>query len=132
MKRACQLVLMAGPRALGRQGRHANVGVIAYDPAHYELLVEQLTAERVKAHFGPSGAGEVERFELPNLHALNFLLHHALGRRRHALAANDAQGKVLSTALLRMEIEVPDDVARRWRGGDACRRAGAPAVTARA
>jgi len=105
-----QLVHLAHARS-GDKGDTANVGVIAYDEAHYDLLRSQLTAEAVKAHFGTMVLGEVERFELPNLSALNFLLHGALGGGGTMSLMNDAQGKVFSTALLRMEVEVPDDVA---------------------
>ena len=110
-----QLVHLAHARS-GDKGDTANVGVIAYDPAHYELLREQLTPEVVKAHFGPMVKGAVERFELPKLGALNFLLHGALGGGGTMSLMNDAQGKVFSTALLRMEIEVPDDVAAAVAG----------------
>ncbi|MEX2471415.1 MAG: hypothetical protein WEA34_04505 [Gemmatimonadota bacterium] len=110
-----QLVHLAHARS-GDKGDTANVGIIAYDPEHYPLLVEQLTSEKVKAFFGPMVKGEVERFELPNLSALNFLLHGALGGGGTMSLMNDAQGKVFSTALLRMEVEVPDDVAKAVRG----------------
>jgi hypothetical protein len=92
----------------GDKGDTANVGVIARRPEHYPLLVRTLTAERVAAHFAGMITGPVERFELPNLHALNFLLHGALGGGGTVSLKTDAQGKTLSTALLRMEIEVPD------------------------
>jgi hypothetical protein len=114
MKRV-PLVWLAHTRS-GDKGDTANVGVIAYDPAHYPLLVERLTAGRVKAHLAPLVAGDVERFELPKLHALNFLLHRALGGGGTLSLRTDAQGKVLSTALLRMEIDVPDDVAAAVEG----------------
>lgn len=104
------LVHLAHARS-GDKGDTANVGVIAYDPDHYELLREQLTPEAVKAHFGQMVQGGVERFELPNLHALNFLLHGALDGGGTMSLMNDAQGKVFSTALLRMELEVPEAVA---------------------
>ena len=110
-----QLVHLAHARS-GDKGDTANVGVIAYDPEHYPLLVDQLTPERVKAHFEGMVYGPVERFELPNLHALNFLLHNALDGGGTVSLMNDAQGKVFSTALLRMEIEVPDEVARAVEG----------------
>lgn len=110
-----QLVHLAHARS-GDKGDTANVGIIAYDAEHYPLLVEQLTPEKVKAFFGPMVKGEVERFELPNLSALNFLLHGALGGGGTMSLMNDAQGKVFSTALLRMEVEVPDDVAKAARG----------------
>lgn len=110
-----QLVDLAHARS-GDKGDTANVGVIAYDPRDYDLLREVLTAERVKAHFGERVRGAVERFELPNLRALNFLLHGALGGGGTVSLMTDAQGKVFSTALLRMEVEVPDEVAERVRG----------------
>lgn len=110
-----QLVDLAHARS-GDKGDTANVGVIAYDPRDYPLLREVLTPERVKAHFGPMVKGSVERFELPNLHALNFLLHNALGGGGTMSLMTDAQGKVYSTALLRMELEVPADVAERVVG----------------
>ncbi len=100
----------------GDKGDTANVGVIAYRPQDYALLKEALTPERVKAHFGERVRGEVERFELPNLHALNFLLHGALGGGGTVSLLTDAQGKVFSTALLRMEIDVPADVAAATEG----------------
>lgn len=91
----------------GDKGDTVNVGVIAFDPAHYDLLVEELTVERVKEHFGEMVKGEVERFELPNLGALNFLLHNALGGGGTVSLMTDAQGKTFSTALLRLELEIP-------------------------
>jgi hypothetical protein len=114
MKRV-PLVWLAHARS-GDKGDTANVGVIAYDPAHYPLLRERLTAQRVKEHLAPLVTGDVERFELPKLHALNFLLHRALGGGGTLSLRTDAQGKVLSTALLRMELDVPDDVARAVEG----------------
>jgi len=110
-----QLVHLAHTRS-GDKGDTANVGVIAYDPAHFELLKEALTPEAVKAHYGPLVKGRVERFELPNLHALNFLLHEALGGGGTMSLMTDAQGKVFSTSLLRMEIEVPPEVAAATAG----------------
>jgi hypothetical protein len=95
----------------GDKGDTANVGVIALRPEFYPALVEALTAERVREHFRGICHGEVERFELPNLHALNFLLHESLGGGGTVSLKTDAQGKTLSTAMLRMEIEVPDELA---------------------
>jgi hypothetical protein len=106
----------------GDKGDTANVGVIALRPEYYPVLVEQLTTERVKQHFAGIVHGDVERFELPNLEALNFLLHNALGGGGTVSLKTDAQGKVLSTAILRMEVEVPDALAER-----ALREAGAAA-----
>ena len=102
----------------GDKGDTANVGVIAYRPEFYPILVEQLTPERVKQHFQGICLGEVERFELPNLDALNFLLHNALGGGGTVSLKTDAQGKTLSTAMLRMEIEVPEEVARALASAD--------------
>lgn len=113
--RKIPLVHLAHARS-GDKGDTANVGVIAYDAAHYGILCDQLTPEAVKAHFGGMVKGDVERFELPNLSALNFLLHGALGGGGTMSLMNDAQGKVFSTALLRMELEVPDDVAEAVAG----------------
>ncbi len=118
--RRIPLVHLAHARS-GDKGDTANVGVIAYDPADYPLLREALTVERVRAHFGPLVRGPVERFELPNLEALNFLLHGALGGGGTVSLMTDAQGKVFSTALLRMEIEVPEAVAERALAGGAGR-----------
>jgi hypothetical protein len=114
MKRVT-LVHLAHARS-GDKGDTANIGVIAYEPAHYELLRKELTAERVKAHLGGLVRGKVERFELPKIWALNFFLHEALGGGGTLSLRTDSQGKVLSSALLRMEIDVPDDVARAVAG----------------
>ncbi|MCS6806354.1 MAG: hypothetical protein RMM98_15915 [Acidobacteriota bacterium] len=105
-----QLLKLAHARS-GDKGDTANIGLIAYRPEYYPLLVEHVTAERVKQHFQGICQGEVERFELPNLHALNFLLHHALGGGGTISLRTDAQGKTLSTALLRMYIDVDDATA---------------------
>jgi len=110
-----QLVHLAHARS-GDKGNRANVGVIAYDPAHYPLLKEALTAERVKEHFGEMVKGRVERFELPNLHALNFLLHDALEGGGTVSLMTDAQAKVTATAILRMEVDVPQEVAEEVGG----------------
>jgi hypothetical protein len=103
----------------GDKGDTANVGVIALRPEFYPVLVEQLTEERVEAHFRGICLGGVERFELPNLHALNFLLHNSLGGGGTVSLKTDAQGKTLSTAMLRMEIEVPEEVAELVPAGAA-------------
>jgi len=109
------LVDLAHARS-GDKGDTANVGVIVYEAEHYDLLRGALTVERVKEHFGELVKGSVERFELPNLHALNFLLHGALDGGGTVSLMNDAQGKVLSTALLRLEVDVPAEVAEAVRG----------------
>ena len=92
----------------GDKGDTANIGIIAYDAKHYPVLAREVTAERVKAHFGPFVQGDVVRYELPNLGALNFLLHGALGGGGTLSLRTDAQGKTLSAALLRMEIEADE------------------------
>jgi hypothetical protein len=96
----------------GDKGDTANVGLIALKPEYYPILVEQVTAERVKEHFKGICLGEVERFEVPNLGALNFLLHQSLDGGGTLSLKTDAQGKTYSTALLRMEIDVNDSLAR--------------------
>jgi len=93
----------------GDKGDTANVGVIALKEEFYPALVREITAERVKEHFGEMVKGEVERFELPNLNALNFLLHESLGGGGTLSLMTDAQGKTFSTALLRMKIELGED-----------------------
>ena len=107
-----QLVDLAHARS-GDKGDTANVGVIALKPEWYPLLERELTRDRVKRHFANVITGDVERFELPNLKALNFLLHGALDGGGTLSLKTDAQGKVYSTALLRMEIDVDDDEASR-------------------
>jgi hypothetical protein len=94
----------------GDKGDTANVGVIAYTPEAYAFLKDRLTADRVAAHFGGMIDGPVERFELDNLDALNFLLHGALDGGGTVSLMTDAQGKVYSTALLRLRLEVPQEV----------------------
>lgn len=95
----------------GDKGDTANVGVIALRPEWYPLLVRELTQARVARHFEGVIRGGVDRFELPNLHALNFLLHGALDGGGTLSLQTDAQGKVYSTALLRLVLDVPDDEA---------------------
>ncbi len=110
-----QLLELAHARS-GDKGDTANVGVIAYDEEDYSVILEQVTAERVKEHFGSMVKGPVERFRLDNLHAVNFLLRGALDGGGTLSLMTDAQGKVFSTALLRMELQVPEEVANRVRG----------------
>lgn len=100
-----RLVDIAHARS-GDKGDTANIGLIARNPKDYPLLVTQVTAARVARHFKGMIKGPVERFELPNLHALNFLLHGALDGGGTISLKTDAQGKVFSTALLRLEIAV--------------------------
>ena len=93
----------------GDKGDGSNVGVLAYDDIGYEILRGWLTPARVKEHFAGIVHGDVERFEMPNLKALNFLLHDSLGGSGSASLKTDAQGKTHAMALLRIEVEVPDD-----------------------
>ena len=90
----------------GDKGDAANIGIIAYDDKGYEIIKKKLTVKKVKKHFEGICFGEVERYELPNLRALNFLLHNTLGGGGTVSLKLDAQGKTLAAALLRMEIEV--------------------------
>jgi hypothetical protein len=101
-----RLVDIAHARS-GDKGDTANVGLIAKKAKDYPLLVREVTAARVRRHFKGVISGPVERFELPNLKALNFLLHGALDGGGTISLKTDAQGKVFSTALLRMQIKVP-------------------------
>lgn len=96
----------------GDKGDTANVGVIAIRPEWFPLISRELTRDRVTQHFAGMITGDVDRFELPNLNALNFLLHGALGGGGTLSLKTDAQGKVYSTALLRMILDVPDNEAR--------------------
>jgi len=96
----------------GDKGDTANVGLIALEDEWYPILVRYVTRERVTEHFAKVIKGSVERFELPNLFALNFLLHGALGGGGTVTLRTDAQAKVYSSALLRLVIDVPDDEAR--------------------
>jgi len=107
-----RLLAIAHARS-GDKGDTANVGVIARLPEYYPVLVKYLTAERVRAHFAGIVLGRVERFELPNLGALNFLLHNALGGGGTLSLKNDAQGKTLGSAMLRMELEIDEQLIIR-------------------
>ncbi len=108
-----KLLQLAHARS-GDKGDTANVGVIAYKPEYYPFLKETLTTGRVKEHFTGICFGKVERFELPNLYALNFLLHNSLGGGGTQTLRHDAQGKTYSTAMLRMVVDVPDALVREW------------------
>ena len=105
-----QLRYLAHARS-GDKGDTANVGLIALEPEYYPILRKEVTRARVARHFKGMATG-VERFELPNLGALNFLLHESLGGGGTVSLKTDAQGKTYSSALLRMEIEVDDETAR--------------------
>lgn len=106
-----ELLKLAHARS-GDKGDTANVGVIAFKDEFYPLLVREVTAEKVKEHFGEIVKGAVERFELPNLNALNFLLHESLGGGGTLSLMTDAQGKTFSTALLRLKIDLSDEEAK--------------------
>jgi len=108
-----QLVKLAHGRS-GDKGDTANIGLIALQDTFYPALVREVTAERVKHHFTGICHGDVERFELPNLCALNFLLHESLGGGGTLSLMTDAQGKTFSTALLRMEIEISAEEAQEF------------------
>jgi len=97
----------------GDKGDTANVGVIALKPEWYPLLARELTVDRVAHHFQGVITGGVQRYELPNLKAINFLLHGALDGGGTLSLKTDAQGKVFSTAMLRMVLDVADDEAAR-------------------
>lgn len=106
-----QLLKLAHARS-GDKGDTANIGLIALKPEYYPVLVKEVTAARVKRHFRGICKGAVDRFEIPNLGALNFLLHESLGGGGTVSLKTDAQGKTYSTALLRMEVEVSQNLAR--------------------
>ena len=93
----------------GDKGDGSNVGVVAYSPAAYEIIKRELTPSRVKQHFHEICLGDVDRYEAPNLLALNFILHDSLGGGGSESLKTDAQGKTHGLGMLYMEIEVPDD-----------------------
>jgi hypothetical protein len=92
----------------GDKGDISNIGVIAFEERSYPILLREVTAARVKVFFGSLVKGSVERYELPNLGALNFVMHEALGGGGTVSLRVDAQGKTLGAALLGMEIEVDE------------------------
>ncbi|NWF90012.1 MAG: hypothetical protein HXY50_11205 [Ignavibacteriaceae bacterium] len=102
-----KLIKIAHGRS-GDKGNAANIGIIAYDEKGYTIIKKYLTAQKVKKHFKGICLGKVERFELPNIRALNFLLHDTLGGGGTVSLKHDAQGKTLAAALLRMELEIKD------------------------
>jgi len=108
------LVAIAHARS-GDKGDTANVGIIALRPEWYPILVTFLTVDVVTSHFRGMIDGPVERYELPNLGALNFVLHGALDGGGTLSLKTDAQGKVYSTALLRLVLDVPESIAREAR-----------------
>ncbi len=113
-----RLIAIAHARS-GDKGDTANIGVIARKPEYYAVLEKKLTVERVKEHFEGICLGGVERFELPNIGALNFLLHRALGGGGTVSLKNDAQGKTLSSVMLRMEMEIDEKSGVSAAGGEA-------------
>jgi hypothetical protein len=119
-----RLGMIAGARS-GDKGSSANVGVVARSPAAYAFLVEHLSAERVREYFAPLGLKGVVRYELPNLHALNFILEGALAGGGSRSLRTDAQGKALGQALLEMTLEVAPGRMRELLAG-ASRRAEGP------
>ena len=90
----------------GDTGNAANIGIIAYDDKGFQIIKKHLTAARVKKHFKGICFGKVERFEMPNIRALNFLLHNTLGGGGTVSLKHDAQGKTLAAALLRINLEI--------------------------
>ena len=109
-----QLRELCGYRA-GDKGDLANVAIFADDDAAYDVIVREVTAERVKAHFGTMVRGGVDRYEAPNVLALNFVLHEALGGGGPRSLRADSLGKTLGGALVRLEIDVPAELAGRRR-----------------
>ena len=107
-----QLRDLCGTRA-GDKGDISNVALFAYDPAAYGTIRAEVTAERVKRHFGSLVLGEVRRYEAANVLALNFVMERALGGGGPRSLRSDNLGKTLGGALLRMEIDVPAEVASR-------------------
>jgi hypothetical protein len=105
--RQIQLREIAHARS-GDKGDQVNIGLIALKPDYYPILIKQVTAERVKEHFRELCKGKVERFELPNLNAINFVLYQALDGGGTVSVRMDFQGKTYSAALLRMKIDVMD------------------------
>ena len=95
----------------GDKGDTANIGLIALREEYYPLIERHVTAEKVKRHFEGIALGAVERYEMPNIWALNFLLHNSLGGGGTKSLKLDAQGKTLSAALLRMEIEIEKTIS---------------------
>jgi hypothetical protein len=105
-----QLVQIAHARS-GDKGNMCNIAILARKPEYYPILLEQVTAERVKEHFKGVCFGKVDRYEIPNMDGLNFLLHDSLDGGGTTSLAADPQGKTYGTALLRMEVEIPEPVA---------------------
>jgi hypothetical protein len=109
MIHGARLFLLAHGRS-GDKGDMVNIGVIARRPSWYEFLAAELTAERVRRHLSGLARGAVERYELPNLGALNFLIHEALGGGGSVSLRLDAQGKTYAQALFRMPLDLPEEL----------------------
>ncbi|MBI1804781.1 MAG: hypothetical protein HY033_13245 [Ignavibacteriae bacterium] len=110
-----QLLQIAHARS-GDKGDTGNVGLIARKPEYYPIIQKYVTTEVVKKHFEGICHGNVERFEMPNLYAINFLLHNSLGGGGTVSLKNDAQGKTLSSAMLRMVIEIDEKDSQQIKG----------------
>ena len=96
----------------GDKGNSANIAVFGRSPAAYAWLRDHLTAAAVEDYFRPLGVGQVSRYDVPNLEAVNFVLSHALGGGGSRSLRIDAQGKTLGMALLEMQVDAPDSLAR--------------------
>ena len=116
----CQLRDLCGVRS-GDKGDISDISLFADDRATYDTLVAQVTPERVADHFGALVRGDVERHLVPNVLALKFVMHEALGGGVTMSLRSDTQGKTLGLSLLRMWIEVPDDTVTTRRRADAAR-----------
>ena len=95
----------------GDKGDTNNIGVIAYEPHYYPIILRHVTPERVRAHFGGIVKGPITRYELPNVHAVNLVLEKALGGGVTRSLSVDPHGKSYSALILTMTVEVPDDLA---------------------
>lgn len=99
----------------GDKGNHANIGVVAYTPAGFEFLLRELTSQRVASYFAGLGVSKVERFELPRVQAMNFLLHNALAGGASQSLRIDTQGKLLGTAILELDLPTPTNLTAMQR-----------------
>ena len=95
----------------GDKGNHANIGIAAYTPSGFEFLKRELTPERIAQFFASLNVTSVERFELPRLHAFNFLLYNALAGGASRSLRIDTQGKLLGTAVLELQLPLPNNLA---------------------
>ena len=111
MSRRFHLREIAHARA-GDKGDTSNIGVIAYRPAFYPLLIEQVTVERVRAHFGALVRGAITRYEMPNVDAINLMLENALGGGVTRSLSLDPHGKSYSALILTLPVVVSDAIAR--------------------